>query len=132
MNIWLTIPTSLISGIIGVILTLAFQRRSEIRRQKIEVLRELSGYRFTLISSGVGAQPSDKARFQSALNQIFIIYADDKNVMRALEEFHTSVVGKQAGSIINDALVKLFKTMAKSARVDISQLNDSFFLTPFH
>lgn len=132
MSPWLTIVASLISGIIGVIMTLAWQRRSEIRRQKIEVLRELSGYRFTLIDHGTGVQPADKARFQGALNQIFIIYADDEAVMRTLGEFHASVVSKQAGAIINDHLVKLFKAMANSAKVDISQLNDSFFLTPFH
>jgi len=102
----------------------------EVRRQKIETIRELAGYRFVLIdikTAGIG----DKSRFSSALNQVFVIFADDAKVMAALQEFHTAIISHLDSQLVNDKLVSLFKALAKSADVDFSHLNDAFFLTPF-
>jgi hypothetical protein len=104
MNLWLTITASFASGILGVMITLIFQRRTEIRRQKIEILRELAGYRFTLIEGGKRALPAEKARFASALNQVFIIYAGDKVVLNALREFQVGAVNKVENTTANDRL----------------------------
>jgi hypothetical protein len=123
--------SGLFSGLFGVWWTLRTQYKAEIRRQKIETIRELAGYRFILIQVKE-ASASDKSRFTAALNQVFVIFADDATVMSALQEFHTAIVGGLSSTVINDKLMSLFKALAKSANVNFSQLNDAFFLTPFH
>ena len=131
LTIIVAMVSGLFSGLLGVGLTLCSQHKAEIRRQKIETIRELAGYRFVLIKIKE-ANASDKSRFSAALNQVFVIFADDAGAMSTLQDFHTAIVGGQSATVINDKLVSLFKALAKSADIDFSQLNDAFFLTPFH
>jgi hypothetical protein len=125
------VVSGLFSGLLGVWCTLRWQHKAEVRRQKIETIREIAGYRFVLIRD-LNANPSDKSRFSAALNQAFVIFADDANAMASLHEFHQTIVGKLGPTIANDKLVSLFKALAKSANISFSQLNDGFFLTPFN
>jgi hypothetical protein len=131
LAIAISIIAPFISGSGGVYWTLRTQHNAEVRRQKIETIREIAGYRFVLIDP-THANPPDKAHFTAALNQAFVIFADDASVMSALQDFHTAVVGKQGPEIANDKLVSLFKAFARSANLDFSQLNDAFFMQPFN
>jgi hypothetical protein len=123
--------SGLFSGLLSVWLTLRSQHKAEIKRQKIETIRELAGYRFVLIKTQE-ANASDKSRFSAAFNQVFVMFADDAGAMSALQDFHTAIVSGLGATVANDKLVSLFKALAKSAGIDFSQLNDAFFLTPFH
>lgn len=60
MDITITVISSLLSGIIGVGISTWYYRRYESRKQKIELLRKIVGFRFALTEK---TSPEAKAQF---------------------------------------------------------------------
>lgn len=120
-NFWLLFATSISSGLIGALLTLCFQAWRDNRRFKVETLKRFVGARHNLGSEV----------FIQVLNEIFVVFNDDPDVMTAIQAYHTLVMSAQRGQPCEDALLKLYKSMCKASQINPKYFNDSFFLNPF-
>lgn len=117
----LTLAAALLSGALGVGISTWYYRRHQRRRDKLDTLTRLLGYRFDILGP----------EFSRALNEIFVVFHDSPHVLAALQEFHQVVLTHQA-QLANDKLVSLLKTLCRDVRIDPAAVNDSFFLQPFN
>ena len=119
-----TILPILLSGIIAVIISGWQQRRFNILMVKRDVLRRFVGNRYALTESlkGQTGEPF------IALNEIFVVYAKDQQVIAALKKMHEEL---RVSDRLSDNIVTLTKAMAKAAKVPINDLNDEFITRPF-
>jgi len=117
--ILITIFSSLISGVFGVIISTAFYVLHERRKDKIETLRKFFGNRYDLLGD----------EFSRALNEVFVVFEKSPKVIAALSEYHKKVIIRQNSE---DELIKLFKAMCNDVKLGYSDFNDSFFLHPFN
>jgi hypothetical protein len=118
-SILVTIGSSLLSGIVGVVISTIYYRRYEKRRAKIDTFKRFFANRYDLKGD----------EFSRALNEIFVIFHDSSEVMAVLSEFHAKVTTKQSSE---DELLRLHKAMCKEVRINFDRFNDSFFLKPFN
>ena len=118
-QIVLTIITSLISGVVGVVISTLFYVRHERRKDRLETLRRFMGNRYDLKGD----------EFSRALNEIFVVYKGSPKVMQALSSYHKKVTGQQDSE---DELIKLLKAMCEDVSLSYNEFNDSFFLRPFN
>jgi hypothetical protein len=122
-----TIITALFSGLFGAVITMIFtilfQRKREIKQEKLRLIKQLLGNRHDLRGE----------RFTEALNTVAIVFCDSTKVKKALEEFFevTTTVGA-SGTLRDQKLQTLFKAMCKNAGVDLEPLSDNFLLTAFN
>jgi len=77
----LIIISSLLSGLIGVIVSNIHYHKNEIRRTKIQVLQQLLGNRHNLKGQN----------FTEALNKISVVFYDSQEVLITLKGFHEIV-----------------------------------------
>lgn len=119
LSIAVTIVASLLSGIIGVIISTVYHRRYEKQRMKIETLKAFVGYRYDLKGDS----------FSRALNEIFLVFHDSTKVLTLLSKYHSKVTARQPSE---DELVRLFKAMCDDVGMKYDEFNDSFFLKPFN
>ncbi len=75
---------ALLGAAIGAFLTHKYNRKRDHLELKRDVLRRVAGYRWHLTS---GHQKSDSPVF-TALNEIFVVFAGDKNVECEIKRFH--------------------------------------------
>ncbi|MFX2317584.1 DUF6680 family protein, partial [Acinetobacter baumannii] len=73
-----TIITSLLSGIIGSILSLCYMNRMEKRKLKVELTQKLLGNRHFITGEN----------FSNAMNQIIAVFHDNPNVLIKLKVFY--------------------------------------------
>ena len=117
----ITIISSLISGIVGVVISIIYHKRAEKRQAKNNTLKQFVGYRYDLKGE----------HFTKALNEIFIVFQDSKSVLEKLNEFHEIIVSGQK-TLANDKLIALFKEMCKNLDIDSSKYSESLFLKAFN
>lgn len=120
--LWITIMSSLLSGLIGVILSSWFYLRYEHRKQKFDTLRRLLGNRFSLPEAEKNNFEHSREEFFAALNEIVVVFHDSPIALDALNKYYENK------SL--DNLVRLFKAICKSLKVSY-EFNDSFFQRPF-
>lgn len=125
MDIAATLIASLLSGVVGVTISTLYYRRHEKRKQKFEVLRRIVGTRYALTEKTTNEA---KVVFFSALNEVVVLFHDDREVIGALNNLHREL--KVQGRL-HDNLVTLFKAMCRNLNVSSAGLNDEFFLRPF-
>jgi len=118
-SIILVVISSLISGMIGVIVSILYYRKHEERIIKLKTLTKFVGNRFDLTSS----------EFSQSINEIFIVFCKSRKVMQALSDHHKSILAREPSE---DNLVKLYKAMCIDLKIYTTELNDSFFLTPYN
>ena len=127
---------SLVSGLIGllvgVIVTLVgvlaqshVEYGSDQLAVKRDVLRRFAGNRYVMGENGLGVQPNGEPFV--ALNEAFVVFAGDSEVIEALQNMHAEL-GRPNRLV--DNIVTLIKEMAAAADVSID-LNDSFIEHPF-
>ena len=80
--LWVII-SSLLSGLIGVILSLWYYRRYENRKQKLDTFRRLLGNRFAIAITEGQESNSEHSRevFFAALNEIVVVFHDSAAVL---------------------------------------------------
>ena len=118
-----TLVSSLLSGLIAVIVSLLYYRRYEKRQTKLTTLRQFAGSRNDLKGD----------EFSRAINEIFIVFNDSVKVRQALKSFHQDRVAQSPVSLItNQFLIELFKAMCDDVGLKHTEFTDSFFLTPFN
>lgn len=118
-QIIVVIIAALLSGIIGIIISNIYHSRYEKRKIKVDTLKRIFSNRYDLKGD----------EFSKAINEIFIIFNDSKNVIAELNLYHQKITSKQRSE---DELLKLLKAMCKDTKLDYEKVNDSFFLTPFN
>jgi len=123
--IWVTVASSLISGLIGVLISTYYYRRYERRKVKFDTLQRLAGTRYCLTP---GASDSSKKEFFEALNEVFVVFHDDEDVLAALEVLHKelNIPGR-----LFDNIVKLFRAINRNLGIEYKTLTDDFMLRPF-
>jgi len=124
-DMMITIISSLLSGLVGVIVSSAYYRRFEHRKTKQDVLRRLVGNRMFLTDKLMTEKNRD---LFVALNEIFVVYSDCPAVITALKKMHNEL-GQQ--NRLLDNLVSLIKEMCKASGVPFGKLNDNFIEYPF-
>lgn len=124
MDILLVLISSIISGVLGVIISTIYYKKAERRKEKIEIIKRLFGNRHDLKGE----------KFTEALNSIVIIFHDSDNVISKLKLFHdgvsTNTPLKQQD--INYLLIDLFKALIKDVNLETKEVNDTFFLKVFN
>ena len=115
-NLILTICTSLLSGLAGVLIGTFLNRHAEIRREKVDILKVLVTYILV---------PNQPERV-SALNLIPVVFHKDENICNALEEYkkaQNEVTNNlntpnfaQKMDLQNDSYIKLIELIAKKLR----------------
>lgn len=104
-QIILVICTALISGLLATMITLWWQKKSEIRKEKMDIFRILMSRRYRIVSE----------ESVSALNAIDIVFYKDKDVRAAYENFQNEADKKpEFNPNINDKHLKLLEEMAKA------------------
>ena len=68
MNVLLVIVSSLISGTLGVFISTIYYKKSERRKEKVALIKQLFGNRYDLNGD----------RFSEALNSIVIVFHDSR------------------------------------------------------
>ena len=77
IQILIIIISSLLSGIIGVVISIIYHRKYEARRTKLETLKNLVGHRNDV--NGVG--------FSKAINEILIVFSRLKRSVKCYGRF---------------------------------------------
>ena len=121
-SIWLIIIASLLSGLIGAILSSYLYLKHEKRKQKFDILRRILGNRWAIAKGQEGKAEHAREEFFVALNEAIAVFHDSTSVIDALDRYHEDSS--------NDNFIRLFKAICKNLRVSY-ELNDSFFETPF-
>ena len=119
---WVTIIASLLSGLIGVIVSSCFYRKYENRKQKFDTFRRLLGNRFAIAEGRESNAERSREEFFAALNEVFVVIHDSVPVRNALNKYHESKS--------QDDRLRLFKAICKNLKVSY-KFNDSFFEKPF-
>ena len=71
--LWIIIA-SLLSGLIGVLVSLWAYRKYEIRQRKFDTLRRLAGSRYAMDPTLTSKYEVPRAEFLAALNESFIVF----------------------------------------------------------
>ncbi|ELI5413176.1 TPA: DUF6680 family protein [Vibrio parahaemolyticus] len=119
-----TLIASLLSGLIGVFVSFIFYSRLEKRKLKLDTARRLIGNRFNISSP----------EFQQAMNEIFIVFADSKKVIAAMDDFWQVVqtpISQRAPQLADDKLITLLKAVCKDVGIAHKDLNDAYYLRFF-
>lgn len=125
MDVLLVIISSLISGVLGVIISTIYYKKAERRKEKINLVKQLLGNRFDLNGD----------KFSEALNSIVIVFYDSSTVINRLKVFHDLLsdnIPNRNPEIIDDALIDLFKALVEDVDLGTKELNDNFFLRAFN
>ena len=119
--ILITIICSLLSGLVGIFISSWFYLNLEKRKFKSDTVKRLLGYRYHLTGEG----------FTRALNEAFIVFADNREIVKAIEELHITATtpGKPD---INNRLLSLFKAVCKDVKCLPKNINDTYFLKAFN
>ena len=104
-NVVLVVITALISGLLATLVTIWWQRKSEIRNKKMKVFETLMTYRY-MISSQESV---------NALNSIDVVFYKDKNVRKAFSDFLNETDKKpEFNPNIADKHLKLLEEISKA------------------
>ena len=118
---WITFSFMISSGLLGVIISTVYYHRHEKYLIKLETLKEFAGNRYN-----IKGDP-----FSKALNEIYIVFNQSKEVKNALQAFYDNIRGNNP-ALSNDLLVKLYKAMCSDLHIKTNDFTDEFFLTPFN
>lgn len=122
-SITLIFASAFVSGLLSVLVSTWYHKRSERRREKWLVLKQLIGNRHDLKGD----------TFTEALNSVFVVFYDSRDVKQALKEFHEVIVRpNRTQQEVNQKLLELFKAMCKNLKINIEPLTDNFFLEAYN
>ena len=104
-NVILVIVTALISGLLATIVTIWWQRKSELRKEKMKIFETLMAYRYMIFAQ----------ECVNALNSIDVVFYKDSAVRKAYSDFLQEAAKKpEFNPNIPDKHLKLLEEMSKS------------------
>jgi hypothetical protein len=113
--------SSLISGLIGVIISTIFYQRMEKKKLRIDTAKKLIGNRHDLTGQ----------EFTQALNEALIVFSDNKIILQALNELFKNARMPEKPDI-NETILTLFKAVCADVKLFPKNINDTVFLTAFN
>jgi len=120
----ITIISSLLSGLLGILISSWFFARMEKKKMKLETARKLFANRHDMHGS----------KFHEAMNEIMIVFSDSQKVIDLIEELFRIVETPKlarAEKSPDEALVKLMKAICKEVGIVYKTLPDSYYLKYF-
>lgn len=124
------LAAALLSGLVATWVSIWHRNRQQVRDAKVRVFQELLGNRYVLLP--VAHEPAAAAAFNSAVNQIAVVFHDCDSVLTALRSFHEAIVEPSTSADLkNKRLLELFKSLAKHLGVKTELLGENFFLQAF-
>jgi hypothetical protein len=122
VSIWITLISSLASGLITLGISTWFYVRHEERKQKLEVFRSLMANRHGLTEHD---DPAVIREFFKALNETFVVFGKSQNVLKAVNNFKTYP------NRASDNFTLLARAICLDLKIPDSAINDEFFNEPF-
>ncbi|UNW05745.1 MULTISPECIES: hypothetical protein [Acinetobacter] len=119
--IFITIFASLLSGILGSILSLIYMNRMEKRKLKIDLTRQLLGHRFSIQGE----------QFSSAMNQVIAIFHDEPRVLKRLEKLHSCLKDPMKRNV-HDAFIDFLQECCIASKIYNQELERSLYIETFN
>jgi len=119
--IFVTLISSLISGVAGVAIAAYFFYRIERYKLKLDLARRLFGYRHSITGEG----------FSTAMNEVFVVFAGEKKVIENMGRLY-SVLETPGKPHLEVIFSDFLKAVAESAGLGKAKLNDAYFLKTFN
>lgn len=116
--------SSLLSGLVGVLVSFYFFNRLEKRKLKIETARKMFGSKHDITSPA----------FNEAMNEVMIVFSDSDEVISAMDELWQTLstpISSRAPSAADEKLVKLMKCMCREIGIEYKKLPDAYYLRYF-
>ena len=115
-----TIVAAFLSGIIATLISIYFNKKQLIKNVKIDLIRNLLGYRYQLTTRYVGKRDD----FIFYLNQVLVIFNDSSHIINLLILYKKDM---------NDykVLQELINAMFKNAGLNNTFINDILFNEPY-
>jgi len=120
-----TLFIALLSGIIGVGVSIFYHRRAERRAVRLQVLCDLFGYKFQL-----NLDSNNRKEFNKAINEIPVIFHDSKKVLKAHKELYEILNNKDADNNEKDnKFILLYKKIFQDLGLKLEKyVDDKDFL----
>lgn len=129
-QIVITLVGAIISGVLATIITLVINAKAEKKRRKQQLVDDIFGYKYQMTGSTLNALDINCQGLTRALNRVIIVFHDDPEVMKALDNLWLAINGENT-KITDDLLITLLRTMSKSAGIKCNDWNDSRFTRVF-
>lgn len=119
--ILVTVISSLISGVVGVLISTWYFYKLERHKLKLDLARRLLGNRFC-----ISGDP-----FSCAVNEVIAVFADSEDVLSKLRGLYQAL---QAHGKLNaeTALIDFLKAVCKDSGLTQDTLNDAFLIKTFN
>lgn len=120
----LIIFSSLISGMLGVLITNYFFLRQEKRKLKKDILIKLVGSKYD----------TSHDNFHQAINSIIVVYNEDKEVMQNLKNFMEAVESTTVNknSHLSQKLLDLIISMNKNLGMKTKNIPENYLMRPLN
>ena len=128
-QIAITLVGAIISGVLATIITLVINAKAEKKRRK-QLVDDIFGYKYQMTGSTLNALDINCQGLTRALNRVIIVFHDDPEVMKALDNLWLAINGENT-KITDDLLITLLRAMSKSAGIKCNDWNDSRFTRVF-
>lgn len=118
-----TVFVSLFSGIVGGVVSYFCFYKLERRKLKFDLARRLLGSRYDIRGDA----------FSFAINEVIAVFADSKDVLLKMEQFH-KILALQAknNSNADSALIDFLNSVCKASGLSRVTLNDTYLLKVFN
>jgi hypothetical protein len=115
------VASALLSGLLGVLISNWYYKRSEIRRIKLRILQQLMGNRFDLHSRS----------FVEALNQVPVVFYESNEVLSAFKTYQEHCQTNSDGNLGVQRFHDLINAMYKHLDMNTEPLTDNIFRATF-
>lgn len=121
---WLiVVVAAVISGLLGVAVSLIYYRKHEEYLRKLQILRDFTVYRYDIAGDN----------FTRAINAIFFEFSDSARVKQAFTKYYENSTSTPVDATLADKyILELFNSMCDELKIKTSDFTDSFFLTAFN
>lgn len=125
-----TALSAAVSGVLATLVSSCLARQQAEYELKHDVLQRIAGNRYVLtnVPKCYEGEPF------IALNEAYVVYADDPEVIAALKKYHAEMDSSEPEPEPDrntENLLSLVKAMNKAADVPATRLDDDFFKKPF-
>ena len=112
-QIAITLVGAIISGVLATIITLVINARTEKKRQKQQLIDDIFGYKYQISNNSVSHSnvwDINSKGLTRALNRVVIVFHDDQDILKALDDLYEAIVGNDA-KVLDENLITLLKKM---------------------
>ena len=116
-----TVVSSLVSGIVGAVLSTWYFYKLERHKLKLDLARRLLGKRFSISGDA----------FSCAVNEVIAVFADSEDVLSKLRGLYEALQAHGKPNA-DAALIDFLKAVCKASGLTQVTLNDAYMLKTFN